>query len=367
MRMKSLTLIRGFLAPAALFAAALLMAAGGPAWAQGNRGPAKVIVSEVVSEEIADRVEALGTLRANESIQVTSTVSERIIELNFDDGDDIEAGQVLVRLERQEEEADLKAAEAILAEREAAYERTKQLANRDFASKANLDEGLANLLEAQAAVETVKAHLDDRVIRAPFDGRIGLRTISPGALVEPGDVITTLDDISVVKLDFNVPSAYLATLKPGLQIEARTTAFPGEVFDGQISSVSNQIDPTTRSITARAVIDNADGRLRPGLLMTVTLFKNPRSATLLREEALMPTGSKNFVMVVGEDNIAERREVGIGTRKEGWVEVLSGVEPGERVITHGTIKARPGQPVEVITAEEGEQTLDQMLKSDQGS
>ena len=353
--------------PVTLLAAAFLLVSGSSGWAQGNRGPAKVIVSEVVSEQIADRVEALGTLRANESIQVTSTVSERIIELNFDDGDDITAGQVLVRLERQEEEADLKAAEAILAEREAAYERTKQLANRDFASKANLDEGLANLLEAQAAVDTVKAHLEDRVIRAPFDGRIGLRTISPGALVETGDIITTLDDISLVKLDFNVPSAYLSTLKPGLQIEARSTAFPGEVFEGQIRSVSNQIDPTTRSITARAVIDNSDDRLRPGLLMTVTLFKSPRTATLAREEALVPSGSKNFVMVVGEDSVAERREVSIGTRQEGWVEILSGVEPGERVMTHGTIKARPGQPVEVITAEEGEQTLDEMLKNGQGS
>jgi len=348
-------------------AAALLVMGPTAVDAQNARGPAKVIVSQVVSEEIADKVEALGTLRANETIQLTTTVSDRITELNFDDGERVTAGQTLVLLDNHEELADLKAAEAVLAEREAAYERTKQLATRDFASKANLDLGLANLLSARAAVETVKAQLDDRVLKAPFDGVVGLRTISVGALVEPGDVITTLDDISVVKLDFNVPSTYLATLAPGLKIQARTAAYGAEVFKGEISSLSNQIDPVTRSITARAVIDNADLRLRPGLLMTVTLFKNPRQALLLREEALMPTGSRNFVLVVGDNNIPEKREVQLGTRKEGWVEVVSGLEAGERVITHGTIKARPGQPVEIITEEEGEQPVGEMLKQSQGS
>ncbi|MEJ1996218.1 MAG: hypothetical protein P8X75_13610, partial [Limibacillus sp.] len=132
-------------------------------------------------------------------------------------------------------------------------------------------------------------------------------------------------------------------------------------------SLSNQIDPVTRAITARAMIDNADLRLRPGLLMTVTLFKNPRQALLVREEALMPNGSRNFVMVVGDNSIPEKREVQLGTRKEGWVEVLEGLSVDERVITHGTIKARPGQPVEIITEEEGEQTIGEMIKKSQGS
>ena len=350
-----------------LLAVFALFAAPSLSQAQDARGPSKVIVSKVVSKEIADKVEALGTLRANETIELTTTVSDRIIELNFDDGERVTAGRVLVRLDNNEELADLKAAEAVLAEREAAYERTKQLATRDFASKANLDQGLANLLSARAAVETVKAQLADRVLKAPFDGVVGLRTISVGALVEPGDVITTLDDISVVKLDFNVPSTYLATLETGLKIKARTSAYGGEVFDGEIRSLSNQIDPVTRAITARAVIDNADLRLRPGLLMTVTLFKNPRQALLLREEALMPNGSRNFVLVVGDNNIPEKREVRLGTRTEGWVEVLEGLSVDERVITHGTIKARPGQPVEIITEEEGEQTIGDMIKNSQGS
>ena len=334
-----------------------------------DRGPARVIVAEVTREEFADRVEALGTLRANESIEVSTTVSDRVVELGFDDGDFVAAGDMLARLESAEERAAVKAAEALLAEQRAAYERTKQLANRNFASKANLDEGLANLLEAEAALETARARLDDRTIRAPFAGQIGLRDLSVGALVEPGDVITTLDDISKVKLDFDVPSAYLAALVPGLRISAKTTAFSGEIFEGTIRSVSNQVNPVTRSVTARAIIPNTDGRLRPGLLMTVTLYKNVRQATLVREEALMPSGRQNFVMLVDTQNgnIAVKREVTLGVRREGWVEILQGVEEGDLVITHGNMKARPGQPVEIITMEEGEQTIGEMLEQGKGS
>jgi membrane fusion protein (multidrug efflux system) len=337
--------------------------------AQQKGGPTKVIVAEVTREEISDRVDAIGTLRANESIEVTSTVSERILSLGFDDGDSVASGHILAVLDSDEEQANLKAAEAALAEREANYERTKQLASRSFASKANLDEGLANLLQARAAVEQVKARLAEREIKAPFAGVVGLRTISVGALVEPGDVITTLDDISIVKLDFSVPSAYLATLSPGLEIRARSTAFPDEVFEGVVRSVSTQIDPVTRSITARAVIPNADQRLRPGLLMTVTLFKNPREAVVAPEEALVPTGRQNFVYVVKDDGglKAEKREVSIGARLEGKVEVLAGLEPGEVIVTHGTIKVRPGQPVEIITEEKGNEALGEMLDRAKGS
>jgi membrane fusion protein (multidrug efflux system) len=362
--------LRGFPVMSALLAAILLAGTPQAAFAQQRGGPTKVIVSEVKSERISDRVDAIGTLRANESIQVTSTVSERILSLGFDDGDQVEAGQTLAVLESDEEQANLKAAEATLAEREANYERTKQLAARSFASKANLEEGLANLLQARATVDQNKARLREREIKAPFSGVVGLRTISPGALVEPGDVITTLDDISVVKLDFSVPSSYLATLAPGLEIRARSSAFPQEVFQGEVSSVSTQIDPVTRSITARAIIPNEQLRLRPGLLMTVTLFKNPREALVVPEEALVPTGRQNFVFVVDRatGNTAEKREVTIGTRLEGKVEVLSGLEHGELIVTHGTIKVRPGQPVEIMTEEQGEETLGEMLeRSKQGS
>ena len=192
---------------------------------------------------------------------------------------------------------------------------------------------------------------------------VGIRDISPGALVEPADVITTLDDLSVIKLDFTVPDVYLASLTRGLPIVAKATAFGGRAFTGEISSIGSRVDPVTRSITARALSDNPDGALRPGLLMTVELLKNARQAIVIPEEALIPVGEQTFVLVVEPDgNTAVRQEVEIGTRRPGAVEVLSGLEEGQLVITHGTARVTPGQTVTIQAVENGDESLSQMLE-----
>ncbi len=179
-------------------------------------------------------------------------------------------------------------------------------------------------------------------------------------LVTPGDVITTLDDLDPIKLDFTVPAAYLSTIRPGLEIIATTTALPDRTFHGEIRSVSTQVDRVTRSITARALIENKDHVLKPGLLMVLQLLKNPREATVIPEEALVPSGTRNFVFVVSGD-VAARREVTTGARRPGEVEILSGLTPGERVVTHGTMRLRDGQKVNIVREETGERALGRVL------
>ena len=228
----------------ARLAVLLALAVALPAAAQGQGdAPVPVIVAPAVRGEMVDRVEALGTTRANESVRVTASVTEIVQELRFDDGQVVEAGAVLVVLDKAEEEADLRAAEAILAERRLAFERAQELESRQFAATAQLDERRAALLEAEAAIEAVRARIANRVIRAPFRGVVGLRDISPGALVEPGDLITTLDDLSVIKLDFAVPAVYLPTLRRGLPIVAKASAFGGREFTGEVSSIGSRVDP----------------------------------------------------------------------------------------------------------------------------
>lgn len=344
-----------------LAVALCLAALGEPASAQTKGGgqPQPVVVAVARLVDMVDRIEALGTTRANETVQITANVTEKVVALHFDDGQSVKAGDVLVTLSTAEEEADLKAAEAVLAERRLAFDRAQKLASQQFTSTAQLEERRATLYQAEAEIEAIKARIADRIIRAPFAGVIGLRNISVGALVEPGELITSLDDLSVIKVDFSVPSTFLGTLRPGLPIAARTPAFGQRPFEGEISALASQVDPVTRSIVARAVLPNPDAILKPGLLVTIELLKNQRRTIAIPEGALIPVGGRNHVYVVAEEEDAKavRRDVEIGARRPGEVEVLQGLQAGERVITRGTLQVRPGQRVNVIAVMDGSQAI----------
>ncbi len=355
-----------FALAAAVFAVLLSVAVaqdGGPGIPVPG-APIQVAVVEVGTSDFVDNVEALGTTRANETADITSSVTEKVVEIRFDDGQRVSAGDVLVVLESTEEQADLDAARAVLEERRLAYDRSKQLERRKFTATAQLEERRAALRQAEAEIQGIQARLDDRTIRAPFDAVVGLRDISVGALVEPGYLITTLDDISVIKLDFNVPATHLATLTPGLSITVRTSAFDDRAFSGIVSGVDSRVDPVTRSIVARAVIPNPEGLLRPGLLMTVQLLKSPRTSMVVPEEALVPRGRVNTVYVVDEaaGGIVDARAVEIGARRSGEVEIVSGLEAGEKVITHGTMRVRPGQRVNAMVLDGAGASVSDMLK-----
>ena len=331
-----------------------------PAIAPAQEQPQNVIVARAVTDRFVDRVEALGTTFSNESVVVTASVSDKVTEILFEDGQVVEEGALLVALRRDEQRAALAAAEAVLAERQTAYQRAKQLESRQYTATAQLEERLAALREAEANRDAAAARLADREIRAPFEGVVGLRNISVGTLVTPGDTITTLDDLDPIKLDFTVPAAYLSTIRPGLEIVAATTALPDREFRGEVHSVSTQVDRVTRSITARALIDNPEHALKPGLLMTVQLLKNPRSAVVIPEEALVPVAQNNFVFLV-ENGTAVRREVKTGARRPGDVEILSGLAEGDLVVTHGTMRLRDGQAVSIVEEQKPGRTIGKLI------
>ncbi|MBK1630619.1 efflux transporter periplasmic adaptor subunit [Thiohalocapsa halophila] len=324
-----------------------------------------VIVAEARSEPWADRTEALGTLRANESVVITATVTETISDVHFDDGQRVATGDVLVEMTSAEEDALLEEVRARVAEAERQYQRVQSLAERGSASASLLDERRRDLDTARASLVAVESRLKDRVVKAPFAGVVGLRNISLGALVEPGDVITTLDDDRIMKLDFTVPSVFLPSLRPGLAIEARAPALGEQAFVGEISAVDTRVDPVTRSVQVRALLPNPERVLRPGLLMRVELLRNPRQSLTVPEEALLHRGDDHFVLALaeGEDGAAipERRQVQIGARRPGFVEITGGLAAGERVITHGNDKAKPGEPVTVMAVDDGTRPLAELL------
>ena len=331
----------------------------------GKMPPTPVITAPVTKEIITDEVEALGTLKANESVDITSSVTEIVTAVNFEDGQNVEKGTVLVEMDASEERASLSEEESVMAEANRQIARLTPLVARGAASESTLDDWKKKAETAQSRLNAINARIDKRRIIAPFDGLVGLRNISVGALAQPGSVLTTIDDDSVMKLDFSVPSIFLSTLSAGVVIEATAEAYPGEVFKGTISSIDSRIDPITRSIVARALISNETGKLKPGLLMQVCQ-KSPREAVIVPEEALIPEGSRNSILVTitGDDGsvTAEKRVVELGERQFGKAEILSGISEGEHVITHGTLRVRPGIPLKVQAEETGEEPLPELLK-----
>ena len=321
--------------------------------APGGAGPGEpvsVLVASAKLQPFAQDMEAIGTARANEALDITAKVSNRVVAIHFREGQQVKAGDVLVELDSQQVRASLAEAEAALADSRSQFDRSRELYATKALSEAQLDQLQATLKMNEARVAGARAQLNDTIIRAPFSGRVGLRNVSVGSFVSPTTVITTLDDTSVIKLDFSVPEVFLSTLTEGLQINARTTAYADALFNGKVSSIDSRLDPISRAVVVRATIDNRDGRLKPGMLMSVMLMRAEAPALLIPEQALVPEGDRKFVFGV-RDEKAVRLEVKTGRRRPGAVEILDGVNEGEVVVVEGTQKIRDGVPVKAITGE----------------
>jgi len=352
------------IAPVMLLLAASAYAAP-PAKGQGTSKPKHVIVAPVVVKQISDRVEALGTARATESVNITSNVTEKITRIDFEDGQQVKAGAILAVLDQAEEQAELKRAQAFRGERKLALQRLQQLEERQLTSPDEIDRTRLELEQADASIIGIKTRISDRVIRAPFDGIVGLRDISVGALVETGDLIATLDDTRQIKLDFSVPSVVLTELKPGLKIKARAVALNNREYTGEVKSINSRVDPVTRSIQVRALLPNPDGSIIPGILMQVDLLRNTRQALVIPEASLLPLADKQYVMLRldkdGKDTV-EKKQVQIGLRLPGYVEILDGLSEGEQVVTHGNSKVHPGDVLDVMAVDDGSIDIATIIK-----
>lgn len=314
---------------------------------RGRRGGGmvSVVTKAVELREFSDIVEALGTARARESVVLTPRVSDTVRRVAFEDGQMVKKGDLLVALEDAEEAAQLSEAKANLQEAQSQFARTEDLVTRGNASTATLDAQRRRVSEAQFRLVAAEARMADRRIVAPFDGVLGLRQVSEGALITQNNPITTIDSIDIINLDFSVPERFIATLATGQKVNARVEAYPDRIFEGVIRTVDNRVDPVTRSVIVRAEVPNPNRALRPGLLMTVEVISRTWQGLSVPEEAVVPSGGRAYVFVA-IDGIADRREVKLGIRRPGYVEVIEGLSEGERVVTEGTMRlGRAGMPV----------------------
>lgn len=327
----------------------LAMLTAAPALGQAPGGaPPGVVVAPAERQSFPLSVEALGNARANEAIEIRPVITATLMTVQFEEGEYVEAGTVLAELENVEPVSDLAAARASLAESEAQYQRLSQLYKTNVVAQSELAEITARRQADQAAVHAAEARLAHTVITAPFAGRLGLRRVSAGSLVGPTTVITTLDDTDRIKLDFDVPEVYLALLRSGLEVTARSAAYPDRLFRGVVTSVDTRVDPVSRTITVRSRLDNEERLLRPGMFLTVSLLRQDLQALMIPEQAIVPERSQQFVWVVGPGDVAELRQVRTGRRRPGQVEILEGLSDGDRVIVEGTQKARTGEPVTIL-------------------
>ncbi|WP_397473506.1 efflux RND transporter periplasmic adaptor subunit [Pusillimonas sp.] len=329
-----------------------------PAAALGNAGAAqpgqaaaapsgtRVEVAPAVLESMPRSVSAVGTLRSRDSVVLRSEITGRIIEINIEEGGKVEQGQVVLRLDDSVAKAQLQQAEASLALAASQDRRAGELTRQGFISKQARDEAASQLQVQRAAVALAKAQLQKNTIVAPFDGLIGLRNVSVGDYVGPGDTLVPIESVDPLQVDFRIPEQYLPLVHPGLKLLLSFDALPDMVREGEVSAINPSIDVGGRSILLRANVGNADDTLRPGVFARVELrFADDRVLTV-PETALVPSGEDRFVFRVVNGSV-ERVTVRIGQRRSGRIEITSGLNEGDEVVVAGLQKISDGAAVVV--------------------
>ena len=308
-----------------------------------RRGGREVSVETVFAETrtIRTRIEAVGDTRALQAVNIVPQDAGQVVSIAFESGERVEAGAVLVELDDTLTQAAVAEAQARLHETRVALDRARKLqASRNIAQSA-VDETVAAEEAATAQLQAARKRLEDRTIRAPFAGTVGIRNVDLGARIDTSTVVTTLDDLSGVEVEFSVPEIRFGAVRIGQTITARAAAWPDRLFEGRIDVIDSRVSPSARAFRVRAVIPNGDGALTAGMFLYVEVALDEREALLVPEEAVQAAASSSYLFIV-EDGKAVRREVHVGQRQDGTAEIVEGIEPGDEVITAGIQRIREG-------------------------
>ena len=329
-----------------------------------------ISVSVAAAEERPwqSRLPAIGTLKAFQGVDLAAEVGGIVRDLQFSSGEKVALGQPLIQLDSEVERASLATAEAELGLARVEFERGRSLVSRSNISKSEFDRLSAELQKAIASVAQLKAILDKKRILAPFAGTIGIRQVDPGDYLSPGAAIATLQDLSRLHVDFFLPEQAAPKLAVGERVRFNVAAYPGEVFEGAISAINPKVEETTRNLQVRAMLDNPDDKLLPGMFANLeVLLPGAEPRVRVPETAITYTLYGNSVYVIGEKKddqgnlqkdekgqavlVVERRFVGTGERRDGWVAVLKGLQAGERVVTDGQLKLDSGARVVIADSQ----------------
>ncbi len=316
------------------------------------KGAAPATPVEVVSLKpttVKEDLQAVGSLRSNESVILRPEVSGRIAAIGFKDGQLVRKGQLLVGLDATLNEAEVAQAQAEYDLAVSNLKRSEDLASRKFISSSAQETAASNAQVAEAKLKLTQARLSKMRIVAPFDGSIGIRSVSLGDYVKDGTDLVNIEDVRVLKVDFRLPERNFSQILVGQTVEVVADALPGERWQGLIEAINPKVDANGRSLEIRARLENTGGKLRPGMFVRVRVIVGERAnALLVPEEAIVPQGEEFFVYKV-VDGAARRVPVKIGVRRDAMVEVVRGLAPGDQVVTAGMRLSRDGQPVRILS------------------
>ena len=343
------------LAATVAIAVACASGCGGEAEVEGPPGPLPpaVEVLTLAVQPFREQADLLGELQPDNTVLVKSEVPGVVEAIEFEEGQKVAAGSVLFRLRDREQVARLHEFEAELALAEEDFARTNTLASRNAAAAAQLDRARANLEGARARTELRRVELERMRIRAPFDGRVGARLVSPGARIKVDDGLVRVDAIDPLSLVFSIPEALLPLARIGATFELEVAAFPGRRFPGALRFIAPSVDSTTRRILIKGGVPNPDGVLLPGMFARVKAELGQRDAVLVPEESLVTNSDGTFVWRIDAEDQAERVAVELGAREPGRIEIRAGLAAGDRIVTAGTHKVRIGAKVKVVPAAVG--------------
>ena len=305
-----------------------------------------VEVYRVIPQPLQVTIDSVGTLRANESVTLRPEIAGRITEILFTEGALIKKGAPLFRMDDRIYMAEMKQAEANLQLARLNYARFKKLAKTGASSRQRLDEAEATLGIAQADYDLARTRVDYTTITAPFDGTVGLRRISPGDYVTVGQELANFVSYDPMKVDFSIPETQMRALRANQKIDITVEAIPGRIFAGDVYAIDPQVDVSGRAVALRATIANPDFLLKPGFFARVSLLVEEKpEALLIPEAAIVPQGNDKFVYRITPENTASLSPITLGVRKDGQVEVVTGLSAGDLVVTSGQIKLREGASV----------------------
>ena len=320
----------------------------GKAPAKGAAGPTPVEVVQLKPTTVKEDLQAVGSLRSNESVILRPEVSGRIAQIGFKDGQIVRKGQLLVALDASLNEAEVAQARAEYDLALSSLKRSEDLASRKFISSSAQETAASNAQVAEAKLKLAQARLSKMRIIAPFDGSVGIRSVSLGDYVKDGTDLVNVEDVRILKVDFRLPERNFSQVRVGQPIEVVADALPGERWQGQIEAINPRVDAGGRALEIRGLLENTSGRLRPGMFVRVRVIVGERAnALMVPEESIVPQGESFHVYRVVDD-VARRVPVKIGVRRDAQVEILDGLAAGDQVVTAGMRLTRDGQPVRVL-------------------
>ena len=328
-------------------------ASGGPGGAgkAPGGGPVRVESSKVSMAQMPQVINAVGSLRSDESVTLRPEVAGRIVAIRFEEGQRVTKGQTLIQLDASVNQAEVQQARTNLDLAKSKYDRAVDLSSKNFISGQARDESKSAYEMAQASLALVEARYAKTEIKAPFAGIIGLRVVSIGDYLKEGNDIVNLESIDPIKVDFRVPETFLRDVKVGQSMQIALDAMPGKTYDGKVIAVNPLLDAAGRSVVVRAQVRNQDVSLRPGMFARISLTTAAkRDAIIVAEEALVPQGTENFLFRI-VDGKANRVKVETGQRRGGKVEIVSGIDKDDVVVTAGQARLRDGTPIAMAAAE----------------